>query len=196
MLTIKSLVWIAVCLLVAPAWAQKIEDGVDIDKHTDEIVAESATLTGMNFDPPCTFAATLPLMAAPYLDPSTQSHFLDGEGAVLNKCANFGVSGFSDPNFLAWNCSASNLDGTRPQLPAEIKFLRPMSSVSINVASAANAGSTAMLTVFNAAHSQIGVASASLTPAVQTLTVSVAGIRYAILSGPCVMIADDLAYQP
>ena len=208
MLTIRPLVWMAVLMLVAPAWAQNVDDGagtleapawarnVQDGMSIDDVETEVATPTGMNFDPPCAFSATLPLMAAPYMDPSTQSHVVDGEGAVLNQCSNFGVSGFSAPNFLAWNCNARNVDGTRPVLPAEIKFLRPMSRVSVKVGSSANAGSTATLRVYNAAHSQIGSTSVSLTPAMQTLSVGVVGIRYAILSGPCVMVADDLVYAP
>ena len=95
------------------------------------------------------------------------------------------------------------LELQRPQLgwhqadiTGQIKFLRPMSSVSIKVGSSANAGSTARLQVFNAAHSLIGSNSLSLTAAMQTLTVTASGIRYAVLSGPCVVVADDLAYQP
>jgi len=192
MLTIRPLVWIAVLMLVAPAWAQNVENGIG----TDDVEALAATPTGMNFDPPCAFSETLPLMAAPYMDPSTQSHFMDGEGAVLNQCSNFGVSGFSAPNFLAWNCNARNLDGTRPILPAEIRFLTPMSSVSLKVGSSTSAGSTIRLQVFDAARNLIGSNNFSLTAAMQTLAVAASGIRYAVLSGACVVVADDLAYVP
>jgi hypothetical protein len=193
MLTIRPLVWITVLMLVGPVWAQSIQYGMSKDGGAPA----RATPTGMTFDPPCVFIQTLPLMAAPYLNPSTQSHFLDGEGAVLNECSNFGVSGFSPPNFLAWNCSATNLDGTRPTLPAEMTFFSPMSKVSINVGSAAQVGEKATLSVFDAAHNPIGsAASVSLTAAMQPLSVAVAGIRYAVLAGPCVMVADDVTYAP
>jgi hypothetical protein len=147
----------------------------------------------MNFDPPCLFAQTLPLQGAPYLDPATLSVFLDGEGSILNQCGNFGVSGFSAPNFLAWNCNARNIDGTRPVLPLEIKFSNNKSSVSIKVGSSANAGSFSTLTVYDAARTPLGSTSVSLTPAMKTLALSRTGIRYMTLSGPCVMVADDLS---
>lgn len=170
-----------------------IADAIVINGVETDPSPMSATANSMNFDPPCLFANTLPLMGAPYMDPATQSVIIDGEGAVLNECSNFGVSGYSAPNFLAWNCSTANNDGTVPALPLEMKFSRPIASLSIKVASSANAGSTARLRLFNAAHVQTGIVNVALTPATQTLSLARAGTRYMRLEGPCQMVADDLA---
>ena len=42
MLTIRPLVWITMLMLVAPAWAQNVEDGIG----TDDVEAEVATQLG------------------------------------------------------------------------------------------------------------------------------------------------------
>ena len=170
------------------SWATVV-DGVETGPQP-----ESATPNSMNFDPPCSFGSTLPLMAGSYMDPGSRAVYVDGEGAVLDECSNFGVSGYSPPNFLAFNCDARNIDGTKPTLPLEIRFSVRVSSVSVNVASGIHAGATATLQVYNAAHFLLGSQSVVLTPAVQTLSVQVNGIRYMRLSGPCTMIVDDLVY--
>lgn len=155
------------------------------------VLAQVARPGFIDFDPPCQFSQTLPLQNAPYMNPATRSHFARGEGAVLDECSGFGVSGFSPPNFLAWNCNATNFDGTRPALPAEIHFLNRVSEVSIKVGSLAAAGRRARLVAFDAAFSQIDAASTTLAANLQTLTVSAPEIRFVRLLGPCIMVADD-----
>jgi hypothetical protein len=177
-------------MLTSAAWAGSVAGGVSNSPQP-----ASATTNSINFDPPCLFAQTLPLQGVSYLDPATQSVFLDGEGAVLDQCSNFGVTGFSAPNFLAWNCNARNIDGTRPVLPLEIKFSKGVSTVSVKVGSGLSVGSPSRLTVYNASRSPIGSVSVNLTSAMQTLTLTRSGIRYMTLSGPCIMVADDLLVQ-
>jgi hypothetical protein len=164
----------------------QIRDGVSAT-----VLAQVARPGFINFDPPCAFAQTLPLQDAPYMNPATRGHFARGEGAVLDECSGFGVSGFSPPNFLAWNCDATNFDGTRPALPAEIHFLNAVSEVSVKVGSFTAAGSSARLVAFNSAFAKIDVASTTLAANLKTLTVAAPEIRFVRLSGPCVMVADD-----
>jgi hypothetical protein len=156
------------------------------------VVTQIAQPRFVNFDPPCAFAATLPLQDAPYMNPATRAFFARNSGAVLNECANFSVTGYSRPNFLAWNCEATNFDGTRPALPAEIHFLTSVSEVSVRVGSAANAGNTARLVAFDASLTRVDGAQTTLAPGLKTLTVSAPGIRSVRLTGPCIMVADDL----
>jgi hypothetical protein len=185
---IKFSLGLFLSLILTSVTKAAVVDGVESGS-----VTLSATANSINFDPPCAFLSTLPLMGAAYMDPATQSVVIDGEGAVINECGNFGVTGYSAPNFLAWNCNTLNNDGTKPVLPLEMKFSRSAASISIKVASSSNAGSIARLRVYNAAHGQIGLVSATLTANAQTLSLVKTGIRYMRLEGPCVMIADDLA---
>jgi hypothetical protein len=188
---IKWLVCMASVMVAFPVGAET-RDGVS----TDDVRIQVAQPGFINFDPPCVFAETLPLQTAPYMNPVTKVYFIHGEGAVLNECSNFGVSGHSPPNFLAWNCDATNFDGTRPALPAEIKFLDPVSKVSVKVGSGANAGVRARLIAFDSTFTQIDVAATTLASNLKTLTVTAPGIRYVRLVGPCVMVADDLRVTP
>jgi hypothetical protein len=169
------------------AQADRIRNGV-----SEGVVIQVARPGLINFDPPCGFAETLPLQDAPYLNPATRAFFARGWGVVLNECSRFGVTGYSPPNFLAWNCDATNFDGTRPALPAEIHFLTSVSEVSVRVGSAANAGSTARLVAFNASLTRIDGAQTTLAPDLKTLSVSASAIRSVRLIGPCIMVADDL----
>jgi hypothetical protein len=155
------------------------------------VVIQVARPGRIDFDPPCSFAETLPLQDAPYMNPATRAFFARGWGAVLNQCSGFSVTGFSPPNFVAWNCEATNFDGTTPALPAEIHFLSSVSEVSVKVGSAANAGSTARLAAFDAFLNRVAVASTTLDVDLKTLTVSAPGIKSVRLTGPCIMIADD-----
>jgi hypothetical protein len=185
--SLPALASIAVALSVLPVSAQ-VRDGVS----TGNVGIETSRPGFINFDPPCAFAETLPLQTAPYLNPVTKAYFVRGEGAVLNECGNFGVSGHSPPNFLAWNCNAFNFDGTRPALPAEIKFLDRVSAVSVKVGSATSTGSTARLVAFNSAFAQIAVAATTVGANLRTLRVSAPNrIRYVRLLGPCILVADD-----
>jgi hypothetical protein len=173
---------------VAPAEIQvaQIRNGVSAD-----VVPQVARPGLINFDPPCFFIQTLPLQDAPYMNPATRAHFARGQGGVLDRCSNFGVSGFSPPNFLAWNCTTTNFDGTRPALPAEIHFLNRASEVSVKVGSAADAGRRARLVAFNSAFAQVDAASTTLATNLKTLTVAAPEIKFVRLLGPCIMVADD-----
>jgi hypothetical protein len=97
---------------------------------------------------------------------------------------------------LAWNCNATNFDGTKPVLPAEIKFLNPVSTVSIKVAGTSDAGLKAKLIAFDSTLTQIDIDTTMLESNLKTLTVTAPEIRYVRLVGPCVMVADNLSVTP
>jgi hypothetical protein len=174
-----------------PATVQNVKDGVP----TDGAKVQSAQPGFINFDPPCFFEGTLPLDMAPYMNPGTKAYFTRGEGSVLNQCGNFSVTGHSAPNFLAWNCGTSNFDGSKPALPAEIKFIDPVSSVSINVGSHTDAGETSKLIAYDVRLNRIAITSTTLTSSLKKLTVTATGIKTVRLTGPCVMVADDLTVK-
>src|SRR3954453_23286232 len=63
----------------------------------------------VNFDDvnaPCNFADTVALRRYHGVSFKGSPKTLDG-GAILNECSNFAVTGYSPPNFLAFNCNAS-----------------------------------------------------------------------------------------
>lgn len=156
-----------------------------------------ATAGFINFDPPCFFIETLPLQDAPYMNPATLATFIRGHGAVLSSrpgCGDFGVTGYSLPNFVGYNCNGVNSDGTVPALPAEWNYQDLARVVSVRVGSSTNQGSLVTLRAFNVAGAQIGSASTTLTPAMKTLTVNAGSrrIKFVRLIGPCVVVLDDI----
>lgn len=169
--------------------AAEVRNGV-----AEGITASSALPPGgtISFDPPCNFIQTLPLTGVQYLNPKTRV-FFRGAGALLGECSNFSVSGYSAPNFLAWNCSSTLSDGKISSLPEFFQFTLAMSSVSINVGSAAFVGSAARLIAYNSSGAIIAQRSVALAAQMQTLTVTgFRNIASARLFGPCSMVADDL----
>ena len=56
---------------------------------------------------------------------------LDG-GAVIDECGNFGVTGQSSPNFLAFNTGGTFENGGTPQGPQTIRFDPAVTVVQIN----------------------------------------------------------------
>ena len=188
------------CTDQPPTANEDRSDMAPTEQQTDQVrnglsatsLAQVARPGFIDFDPPRVFARTLPLQDAPYMNPATRTHFARGHGVVLDQSSGFGVSGYSPPNFLAWNCQATNFDGTTPALPAEIHFLNRVSEVSVKVGSAANAGSKARLIAFNSAFDQVDAANVTLTPGLQTLAVAAPEIRFIRLTGPCILVADDL----
>jgi hypothetical protein len=167
-----------VAAVVMGSTAQAVENGV-AKGATPEIASPGFT----NFDPPSLFSQSLPLSGF-YLNSKTKLKFLAGNGGVLNYNSNFGVSGFSAPNFLAFNCTTKNLDNTIPQLPMRIAFSSAVSSVSMMVGN--SPGGIVTLAGYADTSSTILVATDSTTAqaALQTLTVARPGIRSVNLDSP------------
>ena len=119
-------------------------------------------------------------------------------GAVLNATSNFGVTGYSGMNFLAFNSIVGTIvpNSYIAALPEVIVFTDPAAAVSVRVGSASSAGSTVRLDAFDGASVLVASNALVLGTALQTLTVSAPGIRQVVVSGPSVMVLDDLRFTP
>ena len=145
-----------------------------------------------NFDPPSAFADTLPLKGF-YISPKSKINFTAGNGGVLNSSSGFGVSGFSAPNFLAYNCGARNSDGTTPALPLKATFSSLVSRVSMKVGH--GSGGIVTLAGLNSGGGLIALASVNATSVLQTLQITrpSADIKKIVLTGPCLLVVDDIS---
>jgi hypothetical protein len=166
--------------------------------HAASVTLNFDTLPdGTNFVAPTTYASTMPLR-----DEYAQVdgvHFLGG-GGVLS--GNFGVSGVSGSNLLAFNLRtiAVYQDGvTHPVPPEQILFDHPANLVRVNVGSSELVGGTAVLTAFDASGNSVGTAqlplTTTLTPLwVQSTTYNIASVQLT-LTGSRSMVADDLVFM-
>jgi len=170
-----------------PAFAGDVVDGVS------DTALPQAQPGNIDFDPPCLFIDTLPLLV--YMHTNTRALFVAGNGAVLDECSGFGVSGHSPPNFLVWNSGATNFDGSVPALPELIAFTQTVSGVSMKVGSATSAGKTAVLIALNPSFGVVDFDTVTISSAMQSLSVSGSNIAFAVLAGPSVLVADDLVFN-
>jgi hypothetical protein len=113
---------------------------------------------------------------------------LDG-GAILNECGNFGVSGYSPPNFLAFNCSSQNMDGGIPTLPETIKFPSKSASVSLKIGGPEQ-GKTVTIKGKGEKHT------VTLTSAMQTVVFTKATKKLTLTTstGACILVVDDITF--
>src|SRR5262249_24000506 len=63
-------------------------------------------------------------------------------GAVLNEGANFSVTGYSAPNFLAFNPAATLQGGGHAKFPETIEFRQSVSYVQLNIGDTSGLGIT------------------------------------------------------
>jgi hypothetical protein len=182
-----------------PAFAgpPRVVDGVAIEEDESsslEVPTRSQnptalTSSSIDFDTPALFSDILPLQLFQTL---RSGAVFFGKGAVLD-AASFEVTGASGTSILAFNGrTAVNGDGTIPQLPETILFIKPnglgiarKQTVSLDVASKRDEGRTVRLRAFNLFLRVVGSDSVQLTPQMQTLTVSTATpeIVFVVLSG-------------
>ena len=153
----------------------------------------------INFDDvaaPCEFSETTPLRDAYVAFGVTFSGpaALDG-GAILNECGNFGVAGYSSPNFLAFNCESFMSNGGLPMGPETLDFSEPMGYVSILAAAGGFPIFSATMVAYDAAGAIIDSDTITLTADAQLLGVSGCGIVKVVIDGPCVFILDDLTFD-
>ncbi len=170
-----------------PGLAEEIVAGV-----SDTPSVSVAQPGSINFDPPSVFIETLPLQI--YMTGATKAIFIGG-GAVLNEGSGFKVTGHSAPNFLAWNSSARNSDGSVPALPEILAFTTPVSSVSINVGTGWSQGQTAGLIALDGEFNVLGFDTVTISSAMQTLSVTADNISFALIVGPPYLAADDLVFE-
>jgi hypothetical protein len=194
----KLSILVAMILLLVGAngvLAQDIEAGISNGPATAE------AQTGFtDFDPPCFFAQTLPLVIYDNVTSPLNYNvfFVQGNGAVLDQCSGFGVTGHSPPNFLAWNDQATNWDGSVPALPALFYFPTPIPSFSVKLGSGQGAAGTVYLVAVNSFNQVVDVDTATISANLQNLSVSgdikVVMITAAFTNPNRYMVADDLRY--
>ncbi len=156
-----------------------------------------AGATVINFDDaaqPCSFVSTVALRnqyaghGVLFMGPAP----LDG-GGVLDECSNFGISGYSAPNFLAFNTASSFSDGGIPRPPQIITFTHRASHVQVNAGSNSGAGHTITMEAFDAGGNSLGSDSLTLTTTLNTLSIAADNIAYVVINTPAqAFVLDDL----
>jgi hypothetical protein len=146
---------------------------------------------------PCVFSDTVALsgeyeaLGAVFSGPGP----LDG-GAVLDECSSFGVTGYSAPNFLAFNCNADYSGGGYAEGPERVDFTEPMMFVEFRAASASFVGSLIQISAYTAGDQMVDQNSLNLSSTGQWLSVSGPNITWVEITGPCVFILDDFGFSP
>jgi hypothetical protein len=162
------------------------------------IVIKNAFFTTINFDDrdvPSLFINTTALREE---YSSLGVHFsgiqpLNG-GGILNEFGNFGVTGYSPPNFLAFNQTSHYSDGGIPKPPQIITFDDSVSSVSFNTGSFFE-GEILTLSAYDAHDHKIAETSISLLKTLQAITVTSTGIQYVIIDSAAThFVMDDLSW--
>jgi hypothetical protein len=145
---------------------------------------------------PCSFQFALPLRneyaaRGVYFSGPTEL----GGGARMDECGNFGVTGHSFPNFMAFNRGTGMANGGIPDGPQTITFLPPVNSVTIQ------AGDEAAIFIamecYDLEGNSLGVASFhSPTEELEPLTVTAPGIVRCELRFDSIAVFDDLTWEP
>ncbi|MCE5228582.1 S8 family serine peptidase [bacterium] len=116
-------------------------------------------------------------------------------GAILNESGNFGVSGHSSPNFLAFNTGATLSDGGVPRGPELLTFDPPVSSVQMLVGAGSNTGPITLV-AYDAAGLQVDTAQANLSSAMTPVSVEGLGIvRVALSFQGSLLVIDNLVFN-
>ena len=161
----------------------------------------------LNFDDmtPCLFIETVPI------PPTFYKHFgftIKGPneksgGAVLNECSGLGVTGYSPPNFLAFDCGAVLSTGGVPFLPEKIIFTRTVRGVSLKIGSGQSIGEPIALTAKTDSGKVVDTETVILTAETQTinLTSTKQNIKRLFITLPagsnaCAFVIDDISTTP
>ncbi|MFH1468067.1 MAG: MopE-related protein, partial [Pseudomonadota bacterium] len=146
------------------------------------------TYTTVNFDDrsaPCVFSSA----GSPAAFYTSLGLTLSGGFEVLNYCGNFYVTGYSSPNFLAWNTSCGT--GTTETFI----FASGASSVSLNAGS--RFGGTATLAAYDSSGTLLASTSAAMSSSLRTYTVTsttrIASVRFTA-NGAQYGVTDDLVW--
>jgi len=116
-------------------------------------------------------------------------------GAIVNEGGNFGVTGYSAPNFLAFNCGAVMSDGGIPQLPEVIRFPEEVTGVSLKIGTGILSGKRVTLSGIGS----LGIEDRTvlLSSALKTVrfTKPLTHISMRGLSGACILVVDDITWK-
>lgn len=153
----------------------------------------------INFDDvsaPCSFSSTTALrdqyagMGVLFMSPAVN----DG-GGILDQCSNFGVTGYSAPNFLAFNKNSYFSNDGIPRPPETITFINGATHVQVNTGSGTGAGQLITMEAFDTSGSFLGSDSLTLAHTLDTLSITADGIAWVVINTPAaVLILDDLAF--
>jgi hypothetical protein len=168
-----------VCVLDDLCWMPERYGLIDFDDSTEPCLFVQTTAlrtkyasVGVNFDGPAN---------------------LDG-GAILDECGNFGVSGHSSPNFLAFANGGTLMNGGTPRGPETIRFDSEVSWVEI-LAGHSSSG-TIKMEAFDVGGSSLASTSIVGAAALAPLTVRANGIRRVVISySGSLCVLDDLSWQ-
>jgi hypothetical protein len=124
-----------------------------------------------------------------------------GGGAILDDCDDLGVSGYSPPNVLAFDCSQTLASGRRPRLPETLNFGRNdvAPGLTFKIGSSGSAGRFLRVTATNA-EGGWGAVNLFLTSALQTIEAHFP-INKLMLSSAnsqapvCQLVLDDLTFS-
>jgi hypothetical protein len=144
---------------------------------------------------PCDFASTQALRG----EYAAQGAVFWGKGvsdggAILDECSNFSVTGYSAPNFLAFNSGAFYSNGGVAAAPEFIRLLlsNPVQHLELRAGSGLSSGTLTLIGV-RADGSAVASTTITMGPALQTVAVDGQGIVGAILSTTVdVFVLDDL----
>jgi V8-like Glu-specific endopeptidase len=114
-------------------------------------------------------------------------------GAVLNTCANLGISGHSGDNVLAFNSAASLSDGGVPQGPQTLRFPSPVSSIQVMAASPTGSGDLTVAAYRGAV--QVASRTIPLSSTMAPVLVLGGGITHAVITSTAPSFAlDDVCF--
>lgn len=118
----------------------------------------------------------------------------DGGGIVSEPCGNWGVTGFSPPNFLGFNVNGIYRDGGYALDPETMVFLTPVSHVQVNVARGGFVNDGLLfIRAFDSNWALVDSDHISLTATLTTVDVDGPGIAYVVLhSRVSAWVLDDL----
>jgi hypothetical protein len=165
---------------------------------TDNPAYRARTAVLIDFDDvtaPCAFSQANPLRDE-YLGVGVSFAGLaplDG-GAVLNECGGFVVTGYSAPNFLAFNSSAIMANGGWATLPETATFTAPVFHVSCLVG--AGSGHTLTLTALDGSGAMVDESAVDLATEMQVISVDGCGIMSVTFeSTSSIVIIDDFGFD-
>lgn len=203
LLMYRSLLAVLIIVLPTPAFGG-IANGVVVPGASPSAPAAGpvtvtpppAGATIINFDDfsaQCLFEDSEPLTSRyASLGVNFRGPVPESGGAILDECSNFSVTGYSAPNFLAFNTGSLLSGGGVPEGPETMTFTNPASWVQINVGNE-NAGTITLACFVDG--SPAGSASVIGASALTTLSVSAPGITSCTLSFTgSLLVADDLAF--
>jgi hypothetical protein len=194
---------VVVVLMCAGGGVAQVVDGVQAGAAPGRPATEGfrASVPGnIDFDDsaaPCNFASTVALtteysaLGVVFSGPGG----LDG-GAIVDECGNFNATGYSPPNFLAFNVNSTLSNGGIPRGPETLTFSQIVDTVAINGGHGSSGNIT--LECFDAAGAPVGSQVVAGTVALQPLSVTATGqIATCQLSfSGTVAVFDDLTYDP